>query len=325
MLLDYVHHDFNDSNVLLIIELRYQMATITTPRTQSPAPQRVQSPIVSYSPSGTPTPSVRPSLDVPQGDHRAISPAPPSVSQRRNRAALRDYYNLKSKASTRPSASRTASIASTTSNGTTSTLTALEESSLSPSFGSQLDEANFDAETYVQELLKSSSLRTVLKAEGSLVSEIKNLDGERKALVYDNYSKLITATQTIGTMRKSIDEAGGGSLRSVSMLEPAIEAVAKSAAELSKGTDEKEVARGREQRAFVVEERSKRETVKWVLNTPSRLQKCLKMGQREEAESDWKTIGELLEKWKSVRGSAELKSRCEEVMKQKMPDGNGNG
>ena len=28
--------------------------------------------------------------------------------------------------------------------------------------------------------------------------EIKGLDGERKALVYDNYSKLITATETIG-------------------------------------------------------------------------------------------------------------------------------
>lgn len=27
--------------------------------------------------------------------------------------------------------------------------------------------------------------------------EIKGLDGERKALVYDNYSKLITATETI--------------------------------------------------------------------------------------------------------------------------------
>lgn len=27
--------------------------------------------------------------------------------------------------------------------------------------------------------------------------EIRGLDGERKALVYDNYSKLITATDTI--------------------------------------------------------------------------------------------------------------------------------
>lgn len=33
--------------------------------------------------------------------------------------------------------------------------------------------------------------------------EIKDLDGERKALVYDNYSKLIAAADTIGKVRMS--------------------------------------------------------------------------------------------------------------------------
>ena len=33
------------------------------------------------------------------------------------------------------------------------------------------------------------------------VLEIKGLDGERKALVYDNYSKLIAATDTIRKVR----------------------------------------------------------------------------------------------------------------------------
>ncbi len=39
---------------------------------------------------------------------------------------------------------------------------------------------------------------TDVKLEGA---EIKGLDGERKALVYDNYSKLITATDTIRKVR----------------------------------------------------------------------------------------------------------------------------
>lgn len=33
------------------------------------------------------------------------------------------------------------------------------------------------------------------------VLEIRALDGERKALVYDNYSKLIAATETIRKVR----------------------------------------------------------------------------------------------------------------------------
>lgn len=34
-----------------------------------------------------------------------------------------------------------------------------------------------------------------------MVTEIRGLDGERKALVYDNYSKLIAATDTIRKVR----------------------------------------------------------------------------------------------------------------------------
>ena len=37
------------------------------------------------------------------------------------------------------------------------------------------------------------------------MAEIKSLDGDRKALVYDNYSKLITATDTIRRMRDNMD------------------------------------------------------------------------------------------------------------------------
>jgi vacuolar protein sorting-associated protein 51 len=301
------------------------MATISTPRAQSPAPQRVQSPTISQSTSVTPSSSVRPSLEIPRARARPRSPAPLNTSQRRNRAALRDYYNLKSKTSPQPNLSRTASIGSTASNGTTSTFTAHDDPPLSSPFRSQLDEADFDAEAYIQELLKSSNLKTLLKAEGSLVSEIKNLDGERKALVYDNYSKLITATQTIGTMRKSMDEAGEGSLRSITMLGPAVDGVAKSAAELSTVTEGNDNAEGREQRAARREESSKRETVRWVLGTPTRLQKGLQEGRRKEAEADWEEIRTLLEKWERVKGSADLKAACEAVMSQPPTDRNLTG
>jgi vacuolar protein sorting-associated protein 51 len=282
----------------------------------------VQSPIVSQSPSGTPTSSVRPSLDVPIVDARSRSPIPPNSSQRRNRAALRDYYNLKSKDSPQSNnLSRTASIASTTSNGTSSTVTALDDASI---FRSQLDEPDFDAEAYIQDLLKSSNLKTVLKAEASLVSEIKNLDGERKALVYDNYSKLIAATQTIGTMRKSMDEAGRGS-RSIGMLGPAVDGVARSAGELNRGNSGTDIAQRRRRREVQREERSKRETVKWVLGTPARLERKLKESPREEAEADWEEVQTLFRKWQGVKGVAELKAACEAIMSQPPPNTDNNG
>lgn len=177
----------------------------------------------------------------------------------------------------------------------------------------------------MQELLQSSSLKTVLKAEGSLVSEMKNLDGERKALVYDNYSKLITATQTIGTMRTSMDEAGGGSLRSIAMLGPAIDAVSKSAAQLASGTGGNSAIQKREEQAALKSERLKRETVRWVLGTPARLQKNLQAGKRDEAEADWQEVQQVLVKWKGVRGTAELETACQEILSQSPSDENPDG
>ena len=155
------------------------MSTIASPRASTSVPS-----------------SSRTSLDIPQ-------PARPQA-QRRNRAALRDYYGLKAAADGEaPNAIRTQAL----------------NKSIGPV--SELDREGFDAGAYVKDVLSKEALEGVLKIEGELISgklhhtllpevflrlspcsdwlcaEIKNLDGERKALVYDNYSKLIAATDTI--------------------------------------------------------------------------------------------------------------------------------
>jgi len=53
----------------------------------------------------------------------------------------------------------------------------------------------------VRQILEVEGLEGLLAVENELVGEVRALDGERKALVYDNYSKLITATETIKKVR----------------------------------------------------------------------------------------------------------------------------
>ncbi|KAI7704945.1 hypothetical protein KC322_g6479, partial [Hortaea werneckii] len=111
-------------------------------------------------------------------------PAGPGAGNvRRNRAALRDYYGLKDAA---PADARD-----------TQAVEAEKES--------ELDKADFDPEAYVQSLLANDGLEGVLRIETGLVGDIRSLDGEKKALVYDNYSKLIAATDTIRSMREKMD------------------------------------------------------------------------------------------------------------------------
>ena len=46
-------------------------------------------------------------------------------------------------------------------------------------------------------MAREHGLQALVRMENDLVQEIRNLDGERKSLVYDNYNKLVAATETI--------------------------------------------------------------------------------------------------------------------------------
>ena len=140
-------------------------------------------------------PSSRTSLDTtsqPSSFSRATNP-----QTRRNRAALRDYYGLRSQNAESIQSpieqSRSSSVEPNQSEAAT------ENTSSSRLYS--LDQEGFDAGSYVRQLLETEALGGLLALENELVADIRTLDGERKALVYDNYSKLITATDTIKKVR----------------------------------------------------------------------------------------------------------------------------
>ncbi|MCJ1415109.1 hypothetical protein MMC32_001440 [Xylographa parallela] len=252
------------------------------------------------SPLPTPSSSRRTSTDT-----LARSPAP--SHRRGNRAALRDYYGLKSPAAHEPSG-----------------LGPQHEDADAQE--SELDRAGFDAEGYVREVLGREGLEGVLRIEGALVNEIKGLDGERKALVYDNYSKLITATETIRKMRVNMDPL----TPTTSTLSPAIAHIADTAATLASALQERVnvprivenggLAAGEER---AEDKRRQRQTVRWALDAPRRLRECVDRGQLEAAEGDWRQVKVLLDKWKGVAGAEEVRQECEKVLEGKA-DTDGN-
>jgi hypothetical protein len=288
------------------------MSTLSSPRPSSTSSR-------AHSPGRT---SSRPSLDVLNtgvsgGLSAASTPSTaralsPSVPQRRNRSALRDYYNLKPPgldASTPRDASRSRSVPRTTDAGDISEPSALAS-------GTELDSADFDPQRYVDHLLSTSSLATVLKAENTLVGDIRTLDGERKALVYDNYSKLIRAVETIGKMRRSMDERGAP-LTMTKTLGPAIAFVAETAGGLIKeGEEQRKRMKDAKQGDAESSLKNEKDTVRWVLAAPRRLEKLLAEDKREDAEKDWKEIRHLLDAWGEVKGVPEIREACEKVMTQ---------
>ncbi|KEF62965.1 uncharacterized protein A1O9_00940 [Exophiala aquamarina CBS 119918] len=348
------------------------MATITSPRSESPAANavaRITSPQIPPSPSisGTPASSVRPSIEIPvranasspslqqQQQNATLTPGSTGTQtqQRRNRAALRDYYNLKAKAQAPSGASgggthsmsRTASIASNASGSTvTSSVLAHQNTADASSLGlpAQLDDPTFDAEAHVAELLKTAGLRDILRTESVLVSEIRTLDGERKALVYDNYSKLIKAVGTIAEMQKGMHKRGGGAdyaqhqarfgaaalgrsggpspgLEGVERLGEKLDGLVSVVKELAPAApaeadgEPKDGTHGRLPRTNR-ELAAQKETVKWALDAPSRLQDLVARQEHDEARREYDAVLEALAHWKGVRGVDELRENCASVM-----------
>ncbi|KAF2257994.1 hypothetical protein CC78DRAFT_419296, partial [Lojkania enalia] len=230
---------------------------------------------------------------------------PPKPNQRRNRAALREFYGLKAAKDSGPKISEE------------SARTELEpddEEALT-----ELDKEGFDAEAYVGSVLATERLEGVLRVEANLVSQIRNLDSDRKSLVYDNYSKLLSATSTIRKMRTNMDPLAP----TTHTLSPAISHIAEMAASLSSSMQElPERPKGLgihvkvegEKHAGAAKRMKEKETVKWVLDTPRRLGQMVDQEQAEDAEREWKEVSRILEKWKGVPGVKELREECEEIL-----------
>ncbi|KAL5504251.1 hypothetical protein ACEPAH_8325 [Sanghuangporus vaninii] len=63
------------------------------------------------------------------------------------------------------------------------------------------DSPAFDAKTYYEQLITTSTLSGLLKKENELQSEIRQLESERQSLVYNHHHELIAASDTISAMK----------------------------------------------------------------------------------------------------------------------------
>ncbi|EXF76539.1 hypothetical protein CFIO01_06463 [Colletotrichum fioriniae PJ7] len=277
------------------------MSTIASPREPPALTRRV-----SAQPH-TPTSSTRPSLDTPRsltsspnpgssatfgngtGPGGAAAAAPSGgPSKRANRAALREYYNLKK-------------AAAAGGNGTPPSLEITEDherhaehSEVPPS---ELDSPTFDAEAYVRKALAENTLDDLLRVYTRVLGEIRALDAEKKALVYDNYSKLISATETIRKMRANMDPLNP----MASTLDPAIAGIyaqASSIREALRKTVAPPASKEGEDEAAAATRSRTRELAREVLGTPEKLRRLVKEGKVEEARRAWEMPRRLLEVWK---------------------------
>lgn len=65
----------------------------------------------------------------------------------------------------------------------------------------EMSSPNFDADAYVDKLIQEAPLETLITTESSLKADVRRLDSEMQTLVYENYNKFISATDTVSRMK----------------------------------------------------------------------------------------------------------------------------
>jgi vacuolar protein sorting-associated protein 51 len=97
---------------------------------------------------------------------------------------------------------------------------------------------------------------------------------------------------------------------STSTLAPAISHIAETAASLSTELQSQNAGAQREQSKT----ESEVELVTWILKSPYRLKSLIEAGQRREAAHQWSVIQKVLDRWKGVRGTDDVRSACQKVI-----------
>ncbi|KAI4729883.1 hypothetical protein E4T49_02291 [Aureobasidium sp. EXF-10728] len=204
----------------------------------------------------------------------------PAASRRRDRAALREFYNLQASADTKPPP-------------TASTLTPIDSEPTDAL--ASLDTTTFAPNPYVEDLLATSDAETLLRRLNAITISALGLEGDKKALVYDNYTTLLSATSTISGLVENDAP--------MATLEPAVKHIADVAVSIA---GSRGVGLGDKER--------QREMVRWVLGAPERLRGLKEQEKEEEMQKEWDRVRGLLEKWEGVKGVEEVRRQCHDVV-----------
>ncbi|OZJ05869.1 hypothetical protein BZG36_00931 [Bifiguratus adelaidae] len=169
-----------------------------------------------------------------------------------------------------------------------------------------VDSVNFDAEQYFKKILSEKPLNGLVQRGNELATETRQLDGELKTLVYENYGKFISATESIQNMRRNVDNMENEMARLSSRMDVIF-------TESSKVHEAMEPKRTKIQQLNNVHHSLKR--LQFIFDLPTRLRSCLEKGQLSTAVQYYVRTRPLFAHYKSLQLFDGIEKDAMEIMK----------
>eukprot|EP00736_Rhodelphis_marinus_P010941 Rmarinus@m.17249 len=170
-----------------------------------------------------------------------------------------------------------------------------------------IDTHGFDPKDFVDTILKKYNLPALLEKKSQLSNEVKTLDSDMQMLVYENYNKFISATDTIRSMKTSVE----GMEDEMHRLSESVERISSTSDRINKS-----LSRRRTTIERLNNQRSLLNRLEYVFDLPDRLARTIDLGAYSEAVKTYKLCAPVLQhpKHRTQPTFASVREACEDKL-----------
>uniref|UniRef100_A0A8C9VCR5 Vacuolar protein sorting-associated protein 51 homolog n=1 Tax=Scleropages formosus TaxID=113540 RepID=A0A8C9VCR5_SCLFO len=166
---------------------------------------------------------------------------------------------------------------------------------------------HFDPELYLNKLRKECSLTELMDQESLMVKQIRSLDSDMQTLVYENYNKFISATDTIRKMKNDFKKMED----EMDCLSANMAAITEFSARIS-GTLQDQHA----QITKLSGVHTLLRKLQFLFELPARLNKCLELQAYAQAVSSHRRARSVLQQYSHMPSFRGIQDDCHAIMEQ---------
>eukprot|EP00051_Salpingoeca_urceolata_P029116 m.488953 g.488953 ORF g.488953 m.488953 type:complete len:521 (+) comp26269_c0_seq1:96-1658(+) len=170
-----------------------------------------------------------------------------------------------------------------------------------------IDGSGFDADAYVKRLRETNDLQRLIGREEDLARQIKSLDSDMQTLVYENYNKFISATDTIRKMKTQVD----GMEEEMEHLSASMATIAGLSSELTTSLEP-----NREKIRQLSGSHAILKKLQFLFELPARLKQCVEMQSYEQAVRYYAKASRVLHHYRNLDSFRGIYDECETIVEQ---------
>ncbi|RZF39613.1 hypothetical protein LSTR_LSTR001134 [Laodelphax striatellus] len=167
----------------------------------------------------------------------------------------------------------------------------------------------FNPDMYLQKILKESSLKQVMDKETEVVRDTQSLHSEMQTLVYENYNKFISATDTIRKMKSDFKK-----------MEDEMDMLAKNMGSITSFSESisSTLQDTRQHISKLSGVHTLLKRLQFLFKLPSKLKSQMEVGNYSEAVRDYLHTQRVLEQYGNLESFQGIQQDCNAILKELM-------